>query len=39
MARIIYWLRKRLKGYDRYCRDFCGTCPGYEHCRRFGFDR
>ena len=33
MMRLLYWIRKCLRGKTRYCKSFCVTCPYYEQCK------
>ena len=33
MARLLYWIRKCLRGKSRLCKSFCVTCPYFEQCK------
>ncbi|GEM_PF-4167215 len=36
MSKLIYWLRKSLRGNNKKCKCFCVTCPYFARCRRDG---
>ena len=33
MMRLIYWVRKCLRGKNKYCKGICMTCAYYEQCK------
>lgn len=33
MERLLYFIRKCIKGNLRFCRDYCGNCPYFERCK------
>ena len=33
MMRFIYWVRKCLRGKNKYCKGICMTCAYYEQCK------
>ena len=36
MRRILFFIRKCLKGKLKECKNYCGSCPYYERCRDTG---
>ena len=33
MFRLIFWIKKIIRGKDQYCRCFCAACEHFDECR------
>ncbi len=36
MKRILFWMKKIVKGNVKYCKSFCPMCEYYEQCKDDG---
>ena len=39
MKKILFWLKRIIKGNNIYCDKMCLTCPYFKRCSRDGFEK